>query len=110
MFKSCNNQGFQITLPNGITISTQFGYYSYCDNYVLWNAEFADKNLDDPRSERYHSCLNAEVAIINDKHKPNLIQQFPYSDGHGIATNVTSAQWLEILDFARNLPKEGEEK
>ena len=33
MFRITDNKGFQITFPNGWTVSVQFGHYNYCANY-----------------------------------------------------------------------------
>lgn len=33
MFKITDGKGFHITFENGWTVSVQFGYVSYCDNY-----------------------------------------------------------------------------
>ena len=35
----CDNKGFQLDLPNGITVSVQFGPGNYCDHDVK-NADF----------------------------------------------------------------------
>ena len=48
MFNSTSNKGFQITFENGITISVQFGYGNYCDNY------------------RKHDCVKAGFCSSND--------------------------------------------
>ena len=32
MFKITGGKGFHITFPNGLTLSTQFGYGNYCEN------------------------------------------------------------------------------
>lgn len=35
MFSITRNRGFQMTFANGITISVQWGFANYCDNYDL---------------------------------------------------------------------------
>lgn len=34
-FKTTMNKGFHITFDNGWTVSVQFGFGNYCDNYSL---------------------------------------------------------------------------
>lgn len=51
MFKITGNRGFHIMFPNGIILSTQFGYGNYCDNY--------DKNeLMNPKNLRWLKILD----------------------------------------------------
>lgn len=62
-FSCRRNQGFQITLSNGYTVSVQFGIHNYCAARNLSpSANFdAWKTTDDDT----HTCEDAEVAIID---------------------------------------------
>jgi len=56
-FRVTRNKGFQMVFENGWTISVQFGYGNYCDNYQHPDGfEFA-KDLNAVQSS------NAEIAI-----------------------------------------------
>lgn len=55
-FKITQNKGFQMTFENGWTISVQFGYGNYCDNYN--NYEFRANN-----TEMIVESTDAEIAI-----------------------------------------------
>jgi len=56
----CDNKGFQLDLPNGVTVSVQWGPMNYCDSDVR-NAEF-----DAPRKaidgDRHWGSNTAECA------------------------------------------------
>jgi len=57
-FKITQNKGFQITFENDWTISVQFGYGNYCDNYK--NDKFRANN-----TEMIVDSTDAEIAIWN---------------------------------------------
>lgn len=108
MFRSNRNSGFQITLPNGVTISTQFSYGHYCEISVYNpNTDNCVRSLKKPKNKITHSSIDAEVLLRYEK-SGNQIFGFPYEQG-GIAPYITIEEWLEIFDFARNLPEEKRE-
>ena len=96
MFKSTNRKGFHITLPNKITISTQFGAGNYCENRYL---SIIDTMNDDAE------CVNAELAIwtedgtwITDK----IMEKFGEDYGDQIWADIDIEKWLKILDICRD--------
>jgi len=73
----CDNKGFQLDLPNGITVSVQFGPGNYCDRDVA-NAPF-----DAPQK-----------AIDSDKHwGSNLAECAAY------LTSGDNLQWVDVPGF-----------
>ena len=57
MFKSTSNKGFQLTFENGWTISVQFGYGNYCDNYRH------PDGWDFSKKQEVTQSSDAEIAI-----------------------------------------------
>lgn len=58
MFRITGGKGFHLTFANGYTISVQFGYGNYCDNY------YADFDFyKTPASKIDLKSENAEIAI-----------------------------------------------
>lgn len=56
MFTACSNKGFQMTFPNGWTVSVQWGPGNYCENKSMsggWNA---------PIKEDFWKSRTAEIA------------------------------------------------
>ena len=97
MFKITDNKGFHITLPNGVTISTQFGGGNYCDNY----------NYPIGRNERGLECRDAELAIWDKDGKWITREVVEAATGKNPADDVFGRTeidtWLKILDAARAL-------
>jgi len=105
MFKITGSRGFHIIFPNGITLSTQFGYGNYCDNYdkkeIMNPMHIAAIDLD---------CKDAEVAIVykeawftEDMHR----EVFETELENNVMGHVNTAQWLKIANWcASNHPAE----
>lgn len=101
MFKITGNRGFHITFPNGITLSTQFGWGNYCNNYdknELMGPNYLIGKLD-------LMCEDAEVAIFcketwltEDMHR----EVFEFELGNNVMGHVNINQWLKILDWCKS--------
>lgn len=92
-FQTCDNKGFQITFPNGVTLSTQFGWANYCEHH--------DDPMPDFNSPRPDTASNdAEIAIIGPDDKW-LTREFK-DNGDDVLGWVKFAEWLEAFDFCRN--------
>ncbi len=90
MFKITSNKGFHITFENGLTVSTQFSQYNYCDNSRLENVK--------------PECINAEVAIWNKEGKW-VTKEF-YNIDDDVIGYLTSNEVIEIMYKAKNYRKE----
>lgn len=88
-FKAKNN-GFWINFPNGYSLSTQFGYCNYGDNYDIGDFE---KNAD---------ADEVEVGIL----KNNSLVMTPFNDGDTVIGYVNQKKWLEIFDWVRSQKSE----
>jgi hypothetical protein len=55
-FTAMDNKGFHFQLPNGWTVSVQFGPGNYCQHY------HGDLRFDDPMKARKWTSETAEVA------------------------------------------------
>ena len=97
MFTSWHNTGFQIILPNHITVSVQFGPGNYCDNRdteTTWN-----------NPSGIYKCANAEVAIIDSLNGYWLTNQcwkevFNEELTDDVVGFITSEQLIPILNWA----------
>lgn len=95
MFKiSPRNSGFHLIFDNGITLSTQFGGGSYCDNY--------DK---DPYAN-IKECKNAEIAIWDKNYvyiTKEVCEELLDENIHGnVCAYVDINTWLKIIDRIKN--------
>ena len=68
-FKITEGKGFQLTFPNRVTVSVQFGTNNDCDNRELYPKDGLVK-LDDGFEIRksnleagHNGCMNADVAV-----------------------------------------------
>lgn len=96
-FKTCDNKGFQITFPNGVTLSTQFGWGNYCENYDKPN-QFGD---DVFKIQRENGCEsnNAEIAIFTSSGR--WITDEWRDKGDNVIGHVYVDEWLSAFDFCR---------
>lgn len=94
-FRITDGKGFQVTFENGYTVSVQFGWGNYCDNY------------DNPRIGGYKEenirlgesgSNTAETALLDSD--GNFIE---YEDGD-VQGRRTATEVLELLNYAASLP------
>lgn len=96
-FNCRRNQGFQMTLSNGYTVSVQFGIHNYCDardlsinaNFDAWRTTADDT----------HTCANAEVAII----APNG-DFVPFDSGDTVRGHTDPDTVAKIIAWVMALP------
>lgn len=86
---SCNNNGFSITFPNGLTLSTRFGYGNYCEN----------QNRGDLLSTYKEPFVglesnDAEIAVIR-KDGEFAVGE----DGDTVKGHVEFKEWLEVFKW-----------
>ena len=97
MFEICNNKGFLVTFPNGITLSTQFGGGDFCMNF------------DDP-VENYtegKQSVDAEIAVV-DKEGNWRTREVMTLSGEiepldNVVGHVTVDLWCRVVDACRKL-------
>lgn len=102
-FRTCDNKGFHITFPNGVTLSTQFGWANYCENYDGPMPDFKSRPPD-TRSD------DAEIAIIGPNGKW-LTRKFK-DNGDDVIGHAKFDEWLEAFQFClkwKLTPNRGEE-
>lgn len=101
MLASYRNSGFQISFPNNITVSVQFGPGNYCDNHnteSIWN-----------NPSGIYKCINAEVAIIDSSNGNWLTKQcwqevFNEEIYDDVVGYVTSEQIAKVIAWASTQP------
>ena len=113
MFRTIENKGFHIVFPNGICLSTQFGWGNYCGNYP-------DVKRVNEMEQLSTESDDVEIAIwdINeprqkDKRRDwltsNMIKDlFPTDPEDDVMGYVTIDMWLKIFDWCRNYKKSKE--
>lgn len=84
------NKGFSITFANQVRVSVQFGPGNYCENHD-------DRAWDGKRGA---SCLNAEVAIINDATGEWLTKEMVPDAGDDVLPRIDSTELLALLNKA----------
>ena len=92
MFTTTYNKGFHITFKNGVTVSVQWGYWNYCENYN--KAEVENANMLDSIDSK-----DAEIAVW-DKNSTWILKKYaPYNDDD-VMGYVTPEQVLDIMNWA----------
>ena len=94
MFTANQNKGFNITFPNGWTVSVQFGPRNYCDHYDT------EADLDAPSKVEVWKATTAEVAAWAE-HKVwhNFNVDFPDEMVKGY---MTPEEVLEFINLIAN--------
>jgi hypothetical protein len=98
-FNITKGQGFQLVLPNGLTLSTQFGYAHYHDGRDL------DKSIGGLEELFRLSQVNTksdtcEVAIL-DAAGDFVTNEVLGDDTDDVRGWVTMEEWLEIFEKAK---------
>ena len=89
IFRVTGNKGFQMKFENGWTISVQFGYGNYCDNYQHPDGFDFAKGLNVVQSS------DAEIAIW-----PTEGDWYTFEDGEMVLGHQTPQQvatWISIV-------------
>jgi hypothetical protein len=94
-FRINDGKGFAITFANGYTVSVQFGYANYCDNYDF---EQGSPNCRGRNVRAGEAGSNtAETALISPSG-----EFVDYDDGQ-VQGHRTPEQVLELLNYAQKL-------
>lgn len=97
-FRTCDNKGFHITFPNGVTLSTQFGYGNYCENYNFKEGEL--DNVFAYQREHGMASNDCEIMMCIDDGNPITTEWSKNEDT--VQGRVSMDQWLCAFDFCRN--------
>ena len=96
-------QGFSITFSNGVTVSVQFGDFSYCNNKDKENRERHAMQEDKYGGSRY-SCENAEVAIYNSK---GWLTKEYKDEGDDVLSHIEPDEVARIIQWCINYKEDG---
>lgn len=91
-FKNNRGRGFHITFPNGVMLSTQFGWGNYCENYNSDLTPTEEMKKTDWESD------DAEIAIIAPE---GWITKKFKDKGDDVLGHVQIKEWLKAFDWAR---------
>lgn len=92
-FEITGGKGFHITFENGYTISTQFGYSNYCENY---------SNYEIKNNARANDC---EMAIWKDGDNwftKDFFREIGIELNDDVAANIDIETWYKIVEIVKN--------
>lgn len=101
MFKITQSKGFQITYPNGYTVSVQWGPGNYCDNRYFEIGRTNDSYFDACVKAGEDGSPTAETAIFDVK--DNFVKRSP-DDYDSVQAHQTPAEVLATMAWAASLP------
>ena len=103
MFRICNNKGFLITFPNGVTLSTQFGGGDNCQNFE----DPVEINLAGKK------CVDSEIAVMDREGRWRTSEAMALAGkpAHAgdVAGHVTVDLWCRLVNACLQLPDEPDE-
>ncbi len=98
-FVSTMRKGFQMTFPNGLTVSVQWGAGNYCDNYFPEDMDFSFSK--DAKSD------TAEIAVIDPRGEfidPQRFFDYEIRSDGMVAGYFDPSQVVELLANVRDWP------
>ena len=104
MFQVNGNKGFKLTFPNGITLSSQFGFGNYCNNRNY--LKLIESNSGETTSS------NCEVAVLNKDGSlitATMVDDLPdvFNNDDDVIGWVNMHNWLKIFEWCKNHSKGG---
>ena len=100
-FLITGGKGFQITFANNYTVSVQFGWGNYCDNY---DNEYEQQKLN-IQNGIFPKSNTAETALLD-----GFGEFVPYShddsENYDVQGRATAEQVLKLLVYAESLPRQ----
>ena len=97
MFRLVNDNGFQVDLDNGYTVSVMFSPFSYCSNSKF--AKDYKEQLLGNRYEQFTECPNAEIAV-----KDTVTGEFSPIDGEDVTGYQTVNDFIHLINNVRDYP------
>ena len=102
-FKSCHN-GFWLRFDNGLVLSTQFGYGSFCEGHDLFYEKCVLEK--DGFTKFRDSVPNAEIAIGTDSnpcsHTKEAMKAIGIDYADMVAGWVSFSDWLRVVEWCKN--------
>ena len=89
---STRNEGFQVSFPNGYTISIGTGSMHYCDNHTLGG----------PMVDKSWESKDCELAII--RYADSDSREYVLADQ--IEGYVTPMQFARVIEYVSSLPED----
>lgn len=104
MFYSTLNKGFQLDLPNGWTVSVQWGPGNYCER---GRASFLNFDALMKVDGAWKSSTAEVAAWVTDKRDTIPWYKFGSDSGHtDVAGYYTVSDVVQFINAINNLPKE----
>jgi len=95
-FRIHKDNGFALTLPNGISISTIFGYGNYCENYDWENPKGVGIADNFARIPEGSNDVEIMIECPDEKWLKRINKK--YGDGDSsVIGYLTIDKWFEIL-------------
>lgn len=100
-FNAFAQKGFQMTFPNGLTVSVMFGAGNYCEH--RYNEDVEPLFGATVPVWHQHGSEDAEVAVIGPD--GNFVKDWPHCpDCDQVAGWLTPSQVLEVMQWAAAQP------
>lgn len=98
MFKITSSKGFHVTFENKLTVSVQWGYGNYCDNFVGLTKNVY-KDLGREKDVEELSSPDAEIAIWDEN---GIWATDIFADTDGMVLGyLTAEEVFEIIEKVR---------
>ena len=98
-FASFKNKGFHLIFPNGVTLSTQFGNYNYCEHSVNYSKQ-PNYDHEAPIKAGFWESNDAEIAIWKNGTETWLTKECPFCGNEECVDGyVDMKKWLKILKW-----------
>lgn len=96
-------KGFQLTFPNGWTVSVQIGGMNYCANRDLSDISF---NLEEmmAKMESSEPCVNAEIAAFKPTEDKENDEWHCFEDGQFVQGWVDVTEILKFMVLVSEKP------
>lgn len=105
IFKITDGKGFQITFANGVTLSTQFGQYNYCENYILKKGLGSDLTRAFGKENHCPNCesKDVEIAIWKGRNDEWLTRECPHCEvDDDVMGYVNIDTWFKIVEWCKD--------
>ena len=91
------NNGFALKLPNGIRISTIFGYGNYCENYNWENPKGSGILKNFERIPEGSNDVEIMISCPDEKWLKRINRKYNNGGDNPVIGYLTIDKWFEIL-------------